>query len=396
MRQNILFVEWQSFGNYFIKQSFHKKGYSVESIPLPRENIDTRCDKTYTEQLVHRILNGSYACVFTFNYFPIVAIACKACKVPYISWTYDSPFVQLYSKTIGYETNFVFVFDSYTVRELRSMGYSNIYYLPMAVPDDYYINLQKKKYNKKIYKNEISFVGSLYSEDFHNPFRKMKNLEGYYKGMIDAAVQAQRKVYGYNFLQEILIENTELVKQIYQFCPVTITGDGLETIEWVYANYYLARKVTAEDREQLLKILSKYAHITVYTPEKTNVSDIENRGKVDYYTEAPYVFKNSKINLNITLRSIQTGIPLRAFDIMGNKGFLLTNYQEDYMEYFEPDKDFVMYGSYEEAVEKAVYYLKNEEERKKIANNGFDKVMKEHTYTDRVNVMCSFIEEYWR
>ena len=79
---------------------------------IPRESIDTRNDIEYTEKLVHRILNGLYAFVFTFNYFPIVAIACKACKVPYVSWTYDSPFVQLYSKTLEYETNFVFVFDN--------------------------------------------------------------------------------------------------------------------------------------------------------------------------------------------------------------------------------------------------------------------------------------------
>mgnify|MGYP003296372588 CR=1 FL=1 len=395
MKRNILFIEWKSFGNIFIKQSFQKRGYNVESILLSQENNDTKNNTIYAEKLVHRILNGSYACVFTFNYFPIVAMVCKACKVPYISWTYDSPFVQLYSKTIEYETNFVFVFDSHTVRELRDMGYDNVFYLPMAVPDDYYINMQKKKYDKKIYNNDISFVGSLYNEDFHNPFRKMKNLEGYYKGMIDAVVQAQKKIYGYNFLQEVLQENPELVKQIYRFCPVTVTEDSLESMEWVYANYYLARKVTAEDREQLLKFLSKDFYVTIYTPEKTNISVVENRGKVDYYTEAPYVFSNSKINLNITLRSIQTGIPLRAFDIMGNGGFLLTNYQEDYMEYFEPDKDLVMYASYEEAAEKVIYYLKNDEERKKIANNALNKVMKEHTYTDRVNVMCSFIEEYW-
>ena len=70
-----------------------------------------------------------YAFVFSFNYFPVVAIACKACKVPYVSWTYDSPFIQLYSKTLGFDTNFVYVFDSHTVRELQAMGYQ---YIPRA------------------------------------------------------------------------------------------------------------------------------------------------------------------------------------------------------------------------------------------------------------------------
>lgn len=394
MRNSILFVDWACFGTPFLIQSFQKKGYSVDKIVMPRKEIDTRKDVKYTEELVHRILSKSYACVFTYNYFPIVAIACKACKVPYISWTYDSPFVQLYSKTIGFETNFVFVFDSHTVWELRGFGYNNVFYLPMAVPDDYYLNMQKKKYDKNIYKNDVSFVGSLYSEDFQNPFRKMKKLDGYYKGIIDGFVEAQRKIYGYNFLQEVLKENPELVEKIYEYCPVTTTEDSLETIEWIYANYYLSRNVTSKDRELLLKSMSKLFQLCVYTPEK-KIENIDCRGKVDYYTEAPYVFNNSKINLNITLRSIQTGIPLRAFDIMGNGGCLLTNYQEDFLEYFEPDKDLLMYGSHEEALEKTEFYLKNDTLREKIAKNGLQNVMNNHTYSDRVEVICSFVEEYW-
>ena len=107
------------------------------------------------------------------------------------------------------------------------------------------------------------------------------------------------------------------------------------------------------------------------------------------------MYSNSKINLNITLRSIQTGIPLRAFDIMGNGGCLLTNYQQDFLEYFEPDKDLIMYGSDEEALEKTEFYLKNDTEREKIAYNGFQKVMNYHTSLDRVEVMRGVLEEYW-
>lgn len=54
-------------------------------------------------------------------------------------------------------------------------------------------------------------------------------------------------------------------------------------------------------------------------------------GAVDYYEVMPHVFKQSKINLNITLRSIQSGMPLRAWDIMGAGGFLLSNYQADFL-----------------------------------------------------------------
>ena len=388
-------LEWASFGTPFVIQSFQQFGYEVEKYPIPREKIDTRNDTKFAEQLVYQIIGKNYAAVFTFNYFPVVAIACKACKLPYISWTYDSPFIQLYSKTLEYETNFAFVFDSNTVRELQGMGYHNVYYLPMAGAWEHYENVLQQKYDQNKYQCDVAFVGSLYSEDFQNPFRKMSQLSGYYKGLIDGLLQAQKNIYGYNFLQEILEKRQDLVEKIFEYCPVTGSGDGLESVEWVYSNYYLSRQVTALDRQDILTKMAKEFSTHMYTPEQTRIPGAICSGKVDYYNEAPFVFQNSKVNLNITLRSIQTGIPLRAFDIMACGGFLLSNYQEDFMEFFEPDIDFVMFTSSEEAMDKAAYYVKHDTERDKIRNNGLAKIKAEHTYLQRIKPMCDCIEVYW-
>lgn len=395
MKKKVLLLEWASFGTPFVIDSFHELGYQVDKFPIPRERIDTRSDVGYAEQLVHQMMGKEYACIFTFNYFPVVAIACKACKVPYISWTYDSPFIQLYSETLGFETNFVFVFDGHTVKELQAIGYGNVQYLPMAAATDYYQKLLQKHQGKLECHNDVAFVGSLYKEDFHNPFKKMQGLSDYYKGIVDGLVQAQKSVYGYNFLQEVLERNQDLVKEMHVLCPIVFGADELETIEWVYANYYLSRQVTALDRCDLLEEMAKHFQTCVYAPEKHSIPGVEFREKVDYFFEAPYVYKNSKINLNITLRSIQTGIPLRAFDIMGSGGLLLSNYQEDLLEYFEPDVDFLLYGNYEEAIEKASFYIKNDKEREKIIQHSMAKLRAEHTYLQRVKVMCSCIEDYW-
>ena len=123
----------------------------------------------------------------------------------------------------------------------------------------------------------------------------------------------------------------------------------------------------------------------VYAPEQdSDIKNVINCGTVDYVKEMPLVFKNSKINLNMTLRSIHTGIPLRAMDIMGCGGFLLTNYQQDFLEYFEPGIDYIYYSSKKELLYLTDYYLNHEEERKQIARNGYQKVKEGHTYTDRI------------
>ncbi len=115
--------------------------------------------------------------------------------------------------------------------------------------------------------------------------------------------------------------------------------------------------------------------------------NLTNHGPVDNVIQMPLVFKQSRINLNISLRSIKSGIPQRAFDIMGSGGFLLSNYQADFLYDFIPGKDFDYYESKEDLLAKIDYYLSHEDERQAIAGNGHDKIAAAHTYRHRVREM---------
>ena len=105
----------------------------------------------------------------------------------------------------------------------------------------------------------------------------------------------------------------------------------------------------------------------------------------------PYVFHLSEINLNISLRSIRTGIPLRCLDRMGAGGFLLSNYQSDFYEHFIPGQDVVLYESVDDLLKKCAYYLRHESERKQIAINGYNKVKEYHTYEVRLQQMFDIV-----
>ena len=108
---------------------------------------------------------------------------------------------------------------------------------------------------------------------------------------------------------------------------------------------------------------------------------------IGFYDVMPHVFKNSKINLNITLRSIRSGIPLRAWDILGAGGFLLSNYQEDFFDFFVPGEDFDFFDGTDDLMSKIEYYLSHEKERTDIAENAFRKIAESHTYLHRVETM---------
>ena len=228
----------------------------------------------------------------------------------------------------------------------------------------------------------------MYTESKHQIFKELEKADEYTKGYLEALMRAQKGLYGCQILEPALTE--EMMTRIRKVCPLYSNGDGLETAEWVFANYYLARKVTAMERKEALQCLSERYDVAVYTPEATpELPKVRNLGTVDYYTEAPFAMKAAKINLNITLRSIGSGIPLRAMDIMGCGGFLMTNYQEDFLEYFVPGEDFVYFEDTKDLADKTGYYLAHEEERLRIAGNGHEKMRMAHTYRDRLQQMLT-------
>jgi spore maturation protein CgeB len=120
---------------------------------------------------------------------------------------------------------------------------------------------------------------------------------------------------------------------------------------------------------------------------------VEHRGRIDYWNEMPLAFHESRINLNITMRNIRTGLPLRVFDILGSGGFLLTNFQAELPAFFEPGKDLAVYESFADCEKKAEYYLDHEDERRTIAENGYRKVKAYHTYEKRVEELLRIVDE---
>ena len=398
----VLYLEWNSYGNTFMQRAFAENGIQVVVLPLDRKKESTRHSEALAEKLVLAITRGKYDFVFSFQYFPVAAMACKACRVKYVSWVYDSPCIQMFSKTIDFETNEVFVFDQEAVWELKTAYQKSmqlelseeeigqllphVHYLPMAADTVYYDTFHANQ----SFAADIAFVGSTYQEPRQYMFHYLEKLDDYTKGFLQGAMEMQKKVYGVKMLETILHE--DILQNMQKVCPVEAHGDGIEDVKWSFANYFLYRKITAMERQELLTQLAESYQVKLYTYEQTpQLKHVINCGPVDYYDTAPEVYKSSKINLNITLRSIGSGIPLRAFDIMGCGGFLMTNYQEDFLQFFEPDKDYVYYENPEDLNEKAAYYLSHDTEREQIARHGYEKVRAEHTYKVRVQQMLSVI-----
>ncbi|HHT9135737.1 MAG TPA: glycosyltransferase [Candidatus Wunengus sp. YC60] len=118
----------------------------------------------------------------------------------------------------------------------------------------------------------------------------------------------------------------------------------------------------------------------------------KNRPRIPFH-QMVRLFSRSKINLNLSNSSTLIGqqIKGRNFEIPGTRSFLLTSNAENLSEYYEDGKEIVIFHSAEEFVEKAKYYLKNEDERNTIATNGYKRTINEHTWHHRYDKIFSSI-----
>ena len=118
----ILFIKWDSLCQRDLTEEFMRRGWQVDFFDFPRTTENTRLNEGLAEKIIYKLAEGNYDFTFSFNYFPVISIACNACKVKYVSWTFDSPFIQLYSNTINFPYNYVFIFDKGTCVDLWRQG----------------------------------------------------------------------------------------------------------------------------------------------------------------------------------------------------------------------------------------------------------------------------------
>lgn len=108
------------------------------------------------------------------------------------------------------------------------------------------------------------------------------------------------------------------------------------------------------------------------------------------FNEAARKYAESKVVFNIAMKD---DVNMRCFEVMGSKSFLLTDRVQSIDELMVDGKHCVMYSSLDEAVDKARYYLGNDDERQAIANSGYAHVMANHTIDHRVDVMLKKLFE---
>lgn len=381
----ILIYKWVAYNYRDIIESLEHMGHTVDIIEYKLTCYDE--DDTFAEILAEKIRSTYYDFVFTVNYYGVISDTCQREGVLYVSWSCDSPLISMYHESLYNDCNRIFLFDMADVERFKGMGAEHIYYLPLCVDSDRIEYLIANRPHPGIYSSDISFVGSLYEKNTYD--RLAPKMSDYLKGYFDGAMQAQMSISGANILDEFLTE--DILYKIEEIFNLEKTDRSFSNLGLIFKTTVLGFKIARTVRKKALIELGKTNQVSLYTG--SNMEDllgVDYRGGLDYWSEMPIAFFESKINLNFTIPNIESGLPLRIWDILGSGGFLMTNYQAELPMYFEEDKDIICFDGVEELKEKSRFYLKNDELRKRIALSGLEKV-KEHNYINRLTQMISQI-----
>lgn len=201
---------------------------------------------------------------------------------------------------------------------------------------------------------------------FFDDSQRFENNNRYYIGLCDFIVTHESKysldLYKNFSCQAYFFPNYPSINFYKKLLPFKIKSKvDLSKVSFVGAN-----------------ILDRCKFINKLNHEGIQVSTFGNgwpEGKISQQ-KMLQIFQNSEISLNFTKSFGNKNIKQlkgRAFEVILAGGFLLTERDDELLDYFEIGKDIDTFSNYEECKKKIIFYLDNPDQRKAMQENALQK-----------------------
>lgn len=175
---------------------------------------------------------------------------------------------------------------------------------------------------------------------------------------------------------QIRAENADLILTPDIDCYLhykSLDYDAIFTSHWTDLNIYYPSFTDYEPFDVVSSMYGERGEISLYLQENLGKSFYNKTGLIDI--ENGDLFRNGKI---VFQKSRYGEVTRRIFEGMSCKKLVITdrlssNKQLDQI--LKEDEEIVFYSTKEEALEKIQFYLNNDQERNRIAENGYKKVI---------------------
>ena len=331
-----------------------------------------------------------FDCLISYLFVPEISDICQKRGLPYIGWIYDSPLFTLFHPSVKNPCNYLFIFDRAEYEHIKPLGIPHLYYLPLGVNLTRTGALNITAEDEAAYSCDISFIRKLYVDNSYNRFIHQ----------FPTDVSTEFKLYLLENLcnwrrqkpwPRISSRTSDYISQTF---GDAVLNHGYMDLDLFLGITFLSKKLAEMDRITVLNTLAEHFRVDLYTTSDTGfLKNVQVHPSVSYYSAMNKVFYLSRINLNISQPSIETGLPQRILDIMGSGGFCLSNYQEEIDDYFVIGRDIEVFHDLDELKEKTAYYLSHEEERLRISVNGYQRIRENFSYPHQLGKILKIVKE---
>jgi hypothetical protein len=174
---------------------------------------------------------------------------------------------------------------------------------------------------------------------------------------------------------DLHLRRLRLVGELAKHFPLTVRATG-SILQW---------KWTERTQRRRLRHFHWGEAMDIHRLGRANLGAVHGLPMYRFFGESLVTF-----NVHIdNARNVASN--MRLFEASGMGACLLTDGADGMEDYFEPDREVVIYGSPAEAVEKARWLLDNPEKARAIGEAGFQRTMRDHTFEKRIPLLESFL-----
>lgn len=340
----------------------------------------------FIEEIIKDILDFKPDFLLTINHLGLdregmLAQFLARIEMPFASWYVDNPnlIIKNYERNV---TPFcaMFLWDKNTLADMRSLGFEHAFHMPLGVDEQRFRPIKNEPNPFADLCSDVAFVGNSMVEKVRERLKRTE-VNGRLGSLFRNIARDYMKS-GERHVQNVIAsEYPELYDEFLNLSDTNRAGYEA-AVNWEATRIYRLERV-----QRLLPFMP----LIVGDPFWGEIIDsrfFKYHSEVSYYDDLPSLYNAATINFNATSRQMKGAVNQRVFDVPACNAFLLTDFQEQMGELFKIGEEVICYSGPEEIGEIVRYYLDHDSERRRIAGNGYQRVVRDHTYVSRVSDMA--------
>ncbi len=347
----------------------------------------------FVRQLLEAVLSFHPDCCLTLNHMGvdiegILMDLLARLQLPLASWFVDNPhlIIHLYSKCVSPWTA-LFTYDADNVASLHAAGFPHAFYLPLGTDPERFRPSSKPV--PASWKASVSFVGNSMIYKVGARLKKTKLPRSLLRTFRASA-------------REFMDDDSHSIPEFLQrrrpqdYANYAALAGNEERLAYETA---LTWQATRLYRNGCVRRLLPFRPLLVGDDGwkiefRHDTPQPRYHGIINYYEDLPRFYAHSDINFNCTSKQMKGAVNQRVFDGPAAGGFVLTDWRPQMESLFERG-EMACYRSRDEIPDLVRFYLAHPDERRRIMEAGRARVLKCHSWADRLRGLLQTMRQIY-